>query len=93
MRAQHARRAVDVEATQTQTEEREDRSVANPSLGVARTAIETMTPDVFKQKFNEGTLGLFDVIVTFSSVEHSGLGRYGDALNNRHIWDPACCSL
>lgn len=44
-------------------------------------AIETMTPDVFKQKFNEGTLGLFDVIVTFSSVEHSGLGRYGDALN------------
>ena len=44
-------------------------------------AIETMTPDVFKQKFNEGSLGLFDVIVTFSSVEHSGLGRYGDALN------------
>ena len=28
-----------------------------------------------------GTLGLFDGIVTFSSVEHSGLGRYGDALN------------
>jgi hypothetical protein len=23
----------------------------------------------------------FDAIVTFSSVEHSGLGRYGDALN------------
>lgn len=23
----------------------------------------------------------FDLVVTFSSVEHSGLGRYGDALN------------
>jgi len=26
-------------------------------------------------------LPLFDAVVTFSSVEHSGLGRYGDALN------------
>ena len=26
-------------------------------------------------------LCLFDAIVTFSSIEHSGLGRYGDALN------------
>ena len=24
---------------------------------------------------------MFDAVVSFSSVEHSGLGRYGDALN------------
>ena len=28
-----------------------------------------------------GKLGLFDFVVTFSNVEHSVLGRYGDALN------------
>ena len=43
--------------------------------------IKTMTPDQFKREYIDGTLGLFDAIVTFSSVEHSGLGRYGDALN------------
>lgn len=43
--------------------------------------IETMTPPQFKKKFENGSLGLFDAVVTFSSVEHSGLGRYGDALN------------
>jgi hypothetical protein len=26
-------------------------------------------------------LDRFDAVATFSSVEHSGLGRYGDALN------------
>mmetsp|Transcript_9061 Transcript_9061/g.25255 ORF Transcript_9061/g.25255 Transcript_9061/m.25255 type:complete len:210 (+) Transcript_9061:2-631(+) len=44
-------------------------------------SITTMTPDEFKHDYLTGTLGLFDAIVTFSSVEHSGLGRYGDALN------------
>ena len=44
-------------------------------------AVQTMTPAEFKQSFEAGTIGLFDAIVTFSSVEHSGLGRYGDALN------------
>jgi len=43
--------------------------------------IKTMTPEVFKREYNAGSLGLFDAVVTFSSVEHSGLGRYGDALN------------
>ena len=43
--------------------------------------ILTMTPLEFKRAFRENTLGLFDAVVTFSSVEHSGLGRYGDALN------------
>lgn len=43
--------------------------------------ITTITPDEMRKKFADGTLGSFDVIATFSSVEHSGLGRYGDALN------------
>ena len=40
-----------------------------------------MTPGEFRKKYLSGILGLFDAIATFSSVEHSGLGRYGDALN------------
>jgi Caenorhabditis protein of unknown function, DUF268 len=43
--------------------------------------IVTMTPDVFRKKYQEGTLGMFDGVVTHSSLEHSGLGRYGDAVN------------
>ena len=43
--------------------------------------IKSMVPSEFRQKYMNGTLGLFDGIVTFSSVEHSGLGRYGDAQN------------
>jgi hypothetical protein len=44
-------------------------------------SITTITPGEFRDKYRTGTLGLFDAVVTFSSVEHSGLGRYGDALN------------
>ena len=35
----------------------------------------------FMKSYLNGTLGLIDAVVTFSSVEHSGLGRYGDILN------------
>ena len=35
----------------------------------------------FMKSYLNGTLGLFDAVVTFSSVEHSGLGRNGDILN------------
>ena len=35
----------------------------------------------FSEVYRNNTLGLFDVFLSFSSVEHSGLGRYGDALN------------
>ena len=41
----------------------------------------TYTPKVFHSTYIEGKLELFDAVVSFSSVEHSGLGRYGDALN------------
>jgi len=43
--------------------------------------IHTMTPDKMRQKYAAGILPKFDAVVTYSSVEHSGLGRYGDALN------------
>jgi len=40
-----------------------------------------MTPLEFGKEYVEGTLGQFDAVVSFSSLEHTGLGRYGDALN------------
>jgi hypothetical protein len=43
--------------------------------------IETIKPTDFRERVLDNTLGLFDVVVSYSSVEHSGLGRYGDALN------------
>ena len=43
--------------------------------------IETETPSSIRKKYMEGKLDHFDGIVSHSSVEHSGLGRYGDALN------------
>lgn len=43
--------------------------------------VNTMTPHDFRLLYLNNTLGRFDAIITFSSVEHSGLGRYGDALN------------
>ena len=43
--------------------------------------VSTFTPEEFKKQYFAETLGTFDSIVTFSSVEHAGLGRYGDALN------------
>lgn len=39
------------------------------------------TPNAFAADFLSGRLEPFDVVVSFSSLEHSGLGRYGDALN------------
>lgn len=43
--------------------------------------IETLTPEELSDKFLNPPSVQFDGIVTYSSVEHSGLGRYGDALN------------
>ena len=43
--------------------------------------LKTMTPATFRLAYQNGSLGQFDMIVSFSSLEHSGLGRYGDALN------------
>ncbi|XP_063405619.1 uncharacterized protein LOC134689576 [Mytilus trossulus] len=43
--------------------------------------VKTILPYDFRMKFLHQKIELFDAVVTFSSVEHSGLGRYGDALN------------
>lgn len=43
--------------------------------------VKTITPSDFRFLYLNNSLGIFDAVVTFSSVEHSGLGRYGDALN------------
>ncbi|VDH96007.1 Hypothetical predicted protein [Mytilus galloprovincialis] len=43
--------------------------------------ITTIVPSEYRRQYLDNTLGLFDVVVSFSSIEHSGLGRYGDALN------------
>jgi len=42
--------------------------------------VTTMLPSEFVRAFLDGSLGTFDAVVTFSSVEHAGLGRYGDAM-------------
>ncbi|XP_023347818.1 uncharacterized protein LOC111716564 [Eurytemora carolleeae] len=43
--------------------------------------LEFVTPAVFRERFKKQELPLFDVIISYSSLEHSGLGRYGDAIN------------
>lgn len=43
--------------------------------------VTTLLPSEFRQQWIDGTLGSFDVVLSFSSLEHPGLGRYGDALN------------
>lgn len=42
--------------------------------------VSTLTPE--QMRLSAPTfLNRFDAVITYSSVEHSGLGRYGDALN------------
>ena len=42
--------------------------------------IDTITPDQMRASYDKYS-EYFDSVVTFSSVEHAGLGRYGDAMN------------
>ncbi len=43
--------------------------------------MSTYLPPDFASSYLNGSLGEFDAMVSFSSLEHSGLGRYGDAFN------------
>ena len=43
--------------------------------------IEIVTPELLRQAYLKGKAPTFDAMVSFSSLEHSGLGRYGDSLN------------
>jgi len=42
---------------------------------------ELVRPHDFYQRYHEGSLEKFDAVFSYSSLEHSGLGRYGDNLN------------
>jgi hypothetical protein len=43
--------------------------------------IDTFTPQNFTQGFIKGEIPPFDFAFSYSSLEHDGLGRYGDVLN------------
>jgi hypothetical protein len=43
--------------------------------------VDTLVPREFREAYLAGRLPVFDVVVSYSSLEHSGLGRYGDSLN------------
>ena len=43
--------------------------------------LNPITPEKLRQEILKGNVPEFDAMVTHSSLEHSGLGRYGDALN------------
>eukprot|EP01062_Namystynia_karyoxenos_P035148 TRINITY_DN25779_c0_g1_i2.p1 TRINITY_DN25779_c0_g1~~TRINITY_DN25779_c0_g1_i2.p1 ORF type:complete len:451 (+),score=101.51 TRINITY_DN25779_c0_g1_i2:76-1353(+) len=43
--------------------------------------VTALTPGQARALYAAGRLGPFDHAVSYSSIEHSGLGRYGDALN------------
>lgn len=43
--------------------------------------VKTFTPNAFRMAYLNGNLEKFDAVVSYSSIEHSGLGRYGDSLN------------
>jgi len=42
--------------------------------------VETITPYSLAERFINGLLVPFDTVFSFSSIEHSGLGRYGDPI-------------
>lgn len=43
--------------------------------------MSTYTPSEFVSAYVNGRIQPFDVVLSYSSFEHTGLGRYGDALN------------
>ncbi|KAF8578944.1 DUF268-domain-containing protein [Ramaria rubella] len=43
--------------------------------------LTTFTPQEFTLKFLQGKIAPFDFAISYSSIEHDGLGRYGDVLN------------
>ena len=51
------------------------------SLNCTHPQITVLTPGELNRNVMDGKKYEFDAVVTFSSLEHSGLGRYGDGLN------------
>lgn len=51
-------------------------------------ALQALTPRGLAENWLRGSLPVFDFAVSFSSYEHDGLGRYGDAVDPwGDIWD------
>ncbi len=46
--------------------------------------IETITPEGLAKRFFDGVR--YDVVVTYSSIEHSGLGRYHSFFSSSARW-------
>ena len=60
------------------------REVVTLEYGLFRSehpAWQILRPAEFHKRYQDGSLGQFEAVFTYSSVEHSGLGRYGDSLN------------
>lgn len=51
------------------------------SVAASLRQISVLSPPELARKYLSGDLPQFDGAVSFSSLEHSGLGRYGDTLN------------
>jgi len=53
-------------------------TVEYAKLIIEHKRVTTVTPDRLATRFISGQAVLFDTVFTYSSIEHSGLGRYGD---------------
>ncbi|KAG8744502.1 hypothetical protein FRC10_010067 [Ceratobasidium sp. 414] len=51
------------------------------SITTTHPQLSTFTPQQFTLAFLQGKIEPFDFAVSYSSLEHDGLGRYGDTLN------------
>jgi hypothetical protein len=50
------------------------------AISIGHPRIETITPYKLAEKFVQGQVELFDTAFSYSSIEHTGIGRYGDPL-------------
>jgi len=49
-------------------------------LTIEHASVDVFTPYQFAAKFLNRTAYMFDAVFSYSSIEHAGLGRYGDPL-------------
>jgi hypothetical protein len=50
------------------------------AISIGHPRSETITPYKLADKFVQGQVELFDAAFSYSSLEHTGIGRYGDPL-------------
>jgi len=49
-------------------------------LTIEHPRVDVITPFTFAEKFHNRIADTFDAVFSYSSIEHAGLGRYGDPL-------------